>query len=657
MSQIKKGLNQANMDTEADPREDFYQYATGGWRKANPIPAEFASYAAFTQIREDVRTQVRSLIEGLAEDPSAKEKDTIAQKINDLYQMGLDMETRNRLGNKPILPILEKINAITPENFFERLKELSQDTSIGIFSFGVGTDFADTDRYTMHIGEGSLGLGSYDYYIEKNDTNSKILEAYEKYVKRIMELAGYTPEAAERVWKNVIRIENEMARHFMKKEESRNPLKLHNPLKLEELQKKYPVIDWQDFFDSLGVGDVVKEVNVLSPGYLRFLTAWLPTVSLSDLKDYIAFHALANATGVLSDDFHDADFELYSRTMSGTEEKKPLWKRAMAIPESMFGEAIGQLYVEKYFPQENKTYMQGMVENLRKALGQHIRSLEWMGEATKEKALDKLSKMRVKIGYPDKWEDYSEIHIDPEKSYHDNVLEASRWYMQRNLKRLREKVDKDKWLMMPQTVNAYYSPSRNEICFPAGILQPPFFDMEADDAINYGGIGAVIGHEMTHGFDDSGRHYDATGNLSHWWDEEDEKRFEKLTSGLVDQFNATEAAPGVFCNGKFTLGENIADQGGLRVALTAYLENCKESASVEIEGMTPLQRFYLSNGRIWAANIRPEEVLERVKNDPHSLPEHRVNVTLRNLEPFFEAFGIKEGDKMFRPEEERVVIW
>ena len=656
MSTLKKGIDLENLDTAVNPRNDFYQYAAGGWRKAHPIPPEFPAFSVFTDIREKVRVQVRELIEGLGATPEAKEYDTLAQKISDLYGMGLDMETRNRLGASPILPGLKKIADITPKNLQDTLQELAFGITSPLFSTGASTDFADTDRYVMHIGEGALGLGDYEYYLVKNDTNSRILEAYKKYVKRVMRLAGYSEDEAERIWKNVIRIETEFARHTMKKEESRNPLNLHNMVSMEELQRKYPVVDWRKWFDSMGATEI-QEVNVLSPGFLNFITRWLPTISIADLKDFLAFHAVTNATGVLSDEFYDADFELYERTMSGTEDKKPLWKRAMAIPESMFGEAVGQLYVDKYFPEANKEYMKGMVENLRKALAKHITALHWMGEKTKEKALEKLEKLTIKIGYPDKWESYEEIHIDPSKSYHDNVLEAGRWFIRRNIKRLKEPVDKTRWLMMPQTVNAYYSPSRNEICFPAGILQPPYFNFEADDALNYGAIGAVIGHEMTHGFDDSGRRFNASGNLENWWEKEDETRFEELTEGLVKQFEEVEAAPGVHCNGRFTLGENIADQGGLRVALTAYLDNCDDSASKDIDGFTPLQRFYLSYAQAWGTNIRPEEIEERVKNDPHSLPEHRVNVTLRNIAPFFEAFGIKEGDAMFRPEEERIIIW
>ena len=362
-------------------------------------------------------------------------------------------------------------------------------------------------------------------------------------------------------------------------------------------------------------------------------------------------------TALLSDPFNDANFEMFGRIMSGTEEQQPRWKRAMAIPNSMLGEAVGELYVSKYFPEENKNYMKGLVENLRVALGQHIDSLSWMSDTTKEKAHGKLDTFTVKIGYPDKWKDYSAISIDPEKSYLENVLTASQWFTRDNFAKLDKPVDKTEWHMTPQTVNAYYNPTTNEICFPAGILQAPYFDLSADDAQNYGAIGVVIGHEMTHGFDDQGRQYDPAGNLNDWWTEEDAAKFTALADKLVAQFDAVEVAPGVHANGRFTLGENIADQGGLRVALTAYLNSMKDKEMNDIDGFSPLQRFYLAYANLWAGNIRDEEVLARTKTDPHSLGSNRVNVSLRNIEPFFNAFSIKEGDPMFRPEEERVVIW
>jgi hypothetical protein BACCOPRO_03512 len=399
-----------------------------------------------------------------------------------------------------------------------------------------------------------------------------------------------------------------------------------------------------------------EALNVSSVKFMEWLNGYLPSLDIQKVRDYLVFTAICEGSGTLSDDFYDADFEMFGRVLSGREEKKPLWKRAMTIPNSMFGEAIGQLYVEKYFPEENKRYMRQLVENLRASLGKHIQGLEWMSDQTKAKALDKLASLTVKIGYPEKWKDYSGIHIDPAKNYLENVLSASEWFVQDNYDKLGKPVDREEWFMTPQTVNAYYSPVMNEICFPAGILQPPYFDITAGDAMNYGAIGVVIGHEMTHGFDDQGRQFDKSGNLVNWWSKEDEEKFKSLTKVLTDQFNKVEVSPGIHANGEYTLGENIADQGGLRVAYTAYHDAVGENAKGDGE-FTPDQLFYLAYASVWASNIRPEEILVRTKTDPHSLGRNRVNVTLRNLDTFFNAFGIKDGDAMFRPESERVIIW
>lgn len=645
-----------NIDNSVNPKSDFYGYACGGWQKSHPLEGEYASFGTFNVLGEQARRQVRDLIENLGEDPQASVRDTIAQKVNDIYRQGLDMEERNRLGITPLRPMLERIENIRKEDLTDTLIWMMQGVESPFFTLGVGPDPADSDMNILHIGEAGLGLGDRDYYLVENETNTRIIDAYHKYINSIMTLAGYDTESVERIWDSVIRIETEMARHKLTREERRDPMKRHNMRTLAEIKEQYPHTEWEKLFEGVGLQNV-KGANLSSPDYLKFIDSYIPQLTERELKDFLISGIIMESTGVLGEDFYNADFELYDRVMSGTEEKKPLWKRAMTIPNSMFGEAIGQLYVEKYFPEENKLYMVGLVENLRKALGDHIQALPWMSQDTKEKALDKLNALRVKIGYPDKWKDYSGIHVDPARTYVENVLEASKWFTHDNYSKLDKPVDKDEWFMTPQTVNAYYAPSINEICFPAAILQPPYFDINADDALNYGAIGVVIGHEMTHGFDDQGRRFDKNGNLSNWWTTGDETNFKQLTAKLVEQFDTVEVAPGVHANGTFTLGENIADQGGLRVALTAYRDNCKESAACEIDGFSALQRFYLSYAGVWASNIRPEEILSRTMSDPHSLARNRVNVTLRNIEPFFEAFDIQEEDEMYRPIEERVIIW
>lgn len=652
----KHGTVTANLDPTVDPRQDFYGYGCGGWQKEHPLEGEYASFGTFDLIAEKSRKQVRELIENLGNDPDAKKKGTIAQKISDLYAMGMDMERRDRLGAEPLRPLLDRIGRLDAGNFTETLAWLHMGIDSPFFGVAVGTDPGNSDMNILHIGEAGLGLGDRDYYLEKNETNETIMNAYEVYVKRLMHLIGYSESEQQRVWETVIRIETELARHKKTREERRDPLKRYNMRSISEITEQYPNVEWLDFFRLLGLGEV-RHANISSPGYMEFMNSFLPTLSLEEIRDFMVFGAVASSTNVLGEDFYDADFELYDRVMSGTEEKRPLWKRAMTIPNSMFGEAVGELYVRKYFPERNKQYMLGLVENLRVALGEHIGHLSWMSAETKRKALDKLDTFSVKIGYPDKWKDYSEIDIDPEKSYLENVLAAAVWFTKDNFSKMDKPVDKSEWFMTPQTVNAYYNPTTNEICFPAAILQPPYFDVEADDALNYGAIGVVIGHEMTHGFDDSGRRYDEKGNLVNWWTEEDETRFKSLTAILEKQFDKVEVAPGVHANGKFTLGENIADQGGLRVALTAYRNSLGGRPEETIDGFSALQRFYLAYAAVWANNIRPEEILVRTKMDPHSLARNRVNVTLRNIAPFYDAFGIVEGDTMFLPEKERVVIW
>ena len=646
-----------NIDATIKPGEDFYGYACGGWQKSHPLKGEYSRYGVFDDIAEKNLQQVKDLIENLGEHPDASKPGTIAQKVNDIYRAGLDMDRRNELGAAPIMPIVERIEKMGPEDFTATMAWLNRGAGGGFFGFGVGSDPADSNMNILHVSECGLTLGDRDYYLEKNETNDKILDAYHKYVKRIMTLVGYRDEDAERVWQSVIGIETDIATHKKTREERRNPLLSHNWMTIDEFCTKYPAIDWKGIFEGSGL-KIPQGLNVSSVKFIEFINSYIPSLDIRRIKDYLIFTAVCEGTGTLSDDFYEADFEMFGRVMSGKEEKKPLWKRAMAIPNSMFGEAIGQLYVEKYFPERNKAYMKGLVVNLRKALGKHIRECSWMSDATKEKALDKLASLKVKIGYPDKWKDYSGINIDPEKNYLENVLAASEWYVRDNYDKLGKPVDKDEWFMTPQTVNAYYSPVMNEICFPAGILQAPYFDIDADDAQNYGAIGVVIGHEMTHGFDDQGRRFDKEGNLVDWWTADDESRFNALADRLVEQFDSVEVAPGVHANGRYTLGENIADQGGLRLAYTAYKIAAGDKPADDTQKeFTPDQLFYLAYASVWASNIRPEEILVRTKSDPHSLGRNRVNVTLRNLQPFFDAFDITKVQPMFRPEEDRVIIW
>lgn len=651
----KHGIDRNNLNEKISPKEDFYEYACGGWIEKNPMEDEYSSYGQFDALREKSRKQVQELILNLENDPEAKIKGSLAQKISDLYKLGMDENRLNNEGASPILPTLNEMKErLKKGDFLELAVWLHSGIDNTFFSCGVAPDLADSDKNILHVSETGLMLGDRDYYLVDNENNQKIMTAYREYVKKIMQLAGYSEEEAQRVWNNVIRIERKLAEIKMTKEERRNPSLHYNIYSIDDLQKEFDILDWNKFFTGLGLKEV-KSVNVGSVKYLKAIPELLSSLSQQEIEDYLALSIISEAASLLSDEFIDANFELFGKTMGGQKEKKPRWKRAMALPNSMFGEAVGNLYVKKYFPKENKDYMLGLVENLRKSLDKHIEELSWMSEETKGKAREKLSAMTVKIGYPDKWKKYEELVIDPEKSYLENVQNAAKWFVQDNFSKLQKPVDKEEWHMFPQSVNAYYSPVVNEICFPAGILQPPFFDITADDALNYGAIGVVIGHEMTHGFDDQGRQFDKDGNLKDWWTPQDAEKFNKLADILVDQFNKVEIAPGTYANGRYTLGENIADQGGLNVALTAYKDT--NPPEIDIDGFSPLERFFLSYANVWAGHIRDEEKLARTVSDPHSLNKNRVNVTLKNIDEFENTFKIQEGDKMFRAEDERVIIW
>ena len=657
-----KSLDTTSIDETIAVGEDFYGHVNKGWQQAHPLTAEHARYGQFNVLDEQNQERVKEIVTTLAEtNPQAG---SVAFKVSTIYNQAMDTVRRNNEGASPILADLRKIEESAEDDnaMTDLFMWMHSEHGSPFSNAGPMEDFDDSNAYAMYVSGGGIGLGNRDYYLLDDERNTAIRNAYRTLIRQQMINAGYSAGDAERIMENVMKIETSLAEETWSLEESRNIAAMKNPRSFTELKKMYPVIDWDRFFvETMGI-DSLDKVIVTEINTVKRANDLLASLSPREKKDYYLWKYVAQAAPYLSTDFTDTSFE-FSKVMSGVEEQRPLWKRALSMTESAMGEAIGELYVAKYFPESSKQKMLDLVENLRGALGTHIDNLTWMSDSTKANARKKLAAFTVKIGYPDKWKDYSTLEIDESKSLYDNFKQVQKWNKDDILSKWGKPVDKTEWGMTPQTVNAYYNPMANEIVFPAAILQAPFFDPEATDAENYGGIGVVIGHEMTHGFDDQGRIFDADGNLKEWWTAEDAEAFNALAKQLVAQFDSVEIAPGVHANGQYTLGENIADQGGLRVSRTALLNALAKqgidpkSEEAKVAGMTPEQLFYMNYAYIWANNARDEEKLNLTSSDPHSLAENRVNVTLRNIEPFFEAFSIKEGDKLYRAPEDRVVIW
>ena len=638
------------IDTTANAKDDFYAYACGGWMQAHPLKPEYSRFGTFDELGEKNREQIRDIV--LSINPAQEAFGSNAQKVGDLYALGMDSARLNAEGAAPLKDDLATINAANREDIVKLMATLP---GLGtFFGTGVEADLANASMNTMYWGQGGLGLGDRDYYTVDSDRNEAIRAAYRNYLTTLGKLIGYNDEESARMTNNVMAIETRLAKKHLTRTQQRDIPAQYNPRSVAELDQQFPAIGLADYFKAQNLD--VDTVIVDNPAYYEEVANALASESLDVLRDYMTASYVSSAANYLSDDFTNAKFEL-RKVMSGVEEQQPRWKRALAVPNGVLGEALGQLYVAKYFPESSKEKMEALVGNLQTALGQHIENLTWMSDTTKAKALEKLAAFTVKIGYPDQWRDYTNLTIDPKESYWENMKKAIVFNTEFNNADYGKPVDRNRWFMSPQTVNAFYNPTTNEICFPAGILQAPFFDPEADDAVNYGAIGVVIGHEMTHGFDDQGRRFDKDGNMADWWTAADAEAFEELANKLVEQFNKVEVAPGTFANGKLTLGENIADQGGLRVAYTAYHNSLNGSEGEVVGGFTPDQRFYLGYANVWAGNIRDAEILQRTESDPHSLGKWRVNATLRNLEPFYKAFDIAEGDAMFMPTADRVVIW
>lgn len=655
-----KSLNPAYFDQSTPAGVDFFKHVNKGWQEAHPLTPEYSRYGQFNILSDESERRVKEIVTTLG--ATNPEPGTVAQKVWTIYSQAMDSTRRNAEGATPILKDLAKIENAKHEEMEDLFMWMHANYASPFFGSGPMEDLANSQAYAMYVSAGGLGMGDRDYYLKDDAENKKVREAYKTLIEKQMMNAGYSRRDARRIVKNVMKIETSIAEETWTREESRNIPAMYNPRTLAQLKELYPNINWDRFFiETMGIATpenfIVTELNTVQRA-----NDLMGSLSDREIKDYYLWKYVAGAQNMLSDKFSDTAFE-YSKVLSGVEQQRPRWKRALGATEGVLGEAIGELYVERYFPESSKAYMLELVENLRTALGKHIINLSWMSDDTKLNAIKKLNAFTVKIGYPDKWKDYSSMTIDPKLSYYENMHNASMWHQAETYAKWGKPVDRTEWGMTPQTVNAYYNPMANEIVFPAGILQAPFFDPEASDAENYGGIGVVIGHEMTHGFDDQGRNFDKDGNMVNWWTEEDGKAFEALTKGLVDQFNAVEILPGLNANGVYTLGENIADQGGLRVALTAFKDAQKKkgvdiaSPSAAIDGYEPMKVFYMNYANIWANNCRPEEMRNLTIGDVHSLAPNRVNVTLRNIAPFLQAFGITEGQPLWRPESERVIIW
>ena len=648
-------INPANMDTTVAAGTDFYEYTCGGWIKNNPLKPEYARFGTFDQLLENNQEQLRVLIEELSATPH--EAGSVAGKIGALYAMGLDSTKLNADGVAPIKEELAAINALaTKSDVSKMVATLHKEGMAPFFALFVDADEKNSAMNIVQLYQAGIGMGDRDYYLLEDEGSAKMRDAYRAYINKLFTLAGSSPEQADAAVDAVMKIEKAIAEISYGREDLRDSQKNYNKLAYEDFKQIESPLDWDVYFESMGLAGL-KELDAKQINFYKDMNKALQNTTVDEQKYYLAFNLLSAAAPYLSDDFVDADFEFYGKVMSGKQEQQPRWKRSLNTVNGALGEAVGEMYVEKYFPASSKEKMLTLVGNLQTALSERINGLEWMSDTTKAKAQEKLAAFTVKIGYPDKWRDYSGLEIKDD-SYWANVRRSNIFDMAYQLADVDKPVDKSRWHMNPQTVNAYYNPTTNEICFPAAILQPPFFNPDADDAVNYGSIGVVIGHEMTHGFDDQGRNYDKDGNLIDWWTAEDAVRFKERADKLVDQYDQIIVIDTLHANGRFTLGENIADHGGLLVAHQAYLNSLKgKETPAPIDGFTNEQRFFLGYATLWGQNIRPEEIRRRTKIDPHSLGKWRVNAALRNIAPFYAAFDIKEGDPMFMAPADRVVIW
>ena len=655
---LSSGIPLSNLDRSCSPGADFYQFACGGWVKANPLPAAYSRFGSFDRLQQDNNERINGILTELQRNKYAT--GTVEQKLSDIYQLAMDSVRRNRDGVKPVLPLIKEIESCKTKHALMKLQQKYIAFGIGKpFSTYFGADEKDAKWNILNINQSGLTLRQKEYYLDNDEATTAIREAYKKHVTKMFRLFGFSQKAALLKMNDVLNVETRLATVSKSRTELRDVEANYNKMTLVEFEQRYPHLVLSELMEAEGVSaDCYKSMVVGQPDFLAGADALWADITPAQLKSYMEWDVINSSAELLSDEVEAEHFDFFGKTMSGRKENHPRWKRATSMVQGLLGESLGKIYVEKYFPAAAKQRMENLVKNLQVALAERIQAQDWMDDATKKNALDKLNTFYVKVGYPNKWKDVSGMKVDPSKTYYENVMACHKYLHEWNLEQKAGKpVDRDEWHMTPQTVNAYYNPTTNEICFPAGILQVPFFDMTADDAFNYGAIGVVIGHEMTHGFDDQGRHYDKDGNMTDWWTENDGKMFAERADKYADFFSAIKVLPDLNANGKLTLGENLADHGGLQVAFYALKNAMKDTPLATIDGFTPEQRFFLAYAGVWANNITEAEIRNRTKSDPHSLGKYRVNGALPHIDMWYDAFGIQPSDKMYVPKEERLSLW
>ena len=656
--ELGSGLNTADFDKNVRPGDDFYEYACGGWMKNHPLPAAYSRYGSFDRLQEDNDKRINGILTELLN--NTYEKGSVEQKLSDLYKLAMDSIRRNQEGVSPVMPLIKKLEAAkNNKQLFDIQLEMAPYGEQEFFFAGLGADDKNSEQNILNVNQGGLSLGQKEYYLDNDKATADIREAFKKHVVKMFQLFGFSKGTATKKMQNIMKVETALAKVSKSRTELRDPEANYNKMTLKEFQTRYPNLPLEKVMNAKGIeSKYLQEMVVGQPAFLEGANTLVGSIKPAEYRDVIEWSVISSAANLLSDDVVAESFDFNGRIRSGRKENHPLWKRSTGQVERVMGEALGRIYAKKYFPEAAKQRMITLVKNLQIALGERIAAQDWMDDSTKVNALLKLNTFYVKVGYPDKWTDISALDIDPKKSYYENMQECSKFWNAWDIDhRAGKPVDRDDWFMNPQTVNAYYNPTTNEICFPAGILQYPFFDMTADDAFNYGAIGVVIGHEMTHGFDDQGRRFDKDGNMHDWWTPSDGKNFTERTDKYADFFSAINVLPDLKANGRLTLGENLADHGGLQVAWTAYKNATKRAPLGDKDGLTADQRFFHAYAGVWANNITEEEIRNRTKSDPHSLGRWRVNGALPHIDAWYEAFGVKEGDKMFIPKLERLQLW